>query len=340
MRRISLAILLLSSISCWAQQDSLSIEQQLLQLELELDSASLFDFLDSLLAIPVTKSEVGIRMGYSSSRLSAGRDFNQQQKGLTPGVSYYHKSGLYADLSTFFDGQYSPAAYQSILHGGFMWLPNRKWVVNPYLERTFNHQYSSDLFYSLGTSISYDFKLFETSIDYAFLWGNDTGHRIIPSLSKKIRFNNVPLVKTLTLYPSISLMSGTTTIFNYQYSSSQIDDYLLEIQSLSDDEIRFLRISGRITTEQAIQLRVTRRLLLEGDNTDKAFLKDLLNTLEEDKAFALLSYTISLPASFTFGRTNVMISYSYSFPQRVPGEDLDLDPTGYINLTLRQRITW
>jgi hypothetical protein len=340
MRRILLAIGIFMHVSCWAQQDTLSIEEQLLQLELELDSASLFGFLDSLIALPTPKSEMSARLGYSSSRLSAGRDFNQQQKGITTGLSYYHKSGFYSDFSTFFDGQYSPAAYQSILHGGFMWLPNKKWMFNPYLERTFNHQFSSNLFNSIGTTISYDFKLFETSFDYAFLWGRDTGHRIIPSISRKIRIKNVPLVNTLTFYPSVTLMSGTTTIFTYQYSTAEIDTYLLKIQSLTDDEIRYLRVSGQITTSQAIQLRATRRLLLEGTVEDRAFLKELLNSLEEGSAFALLSYSFSLPMTFSVGKTSFMISYSYSFPQRAQGEDLDLDPTGYVNFTVRQRIIW
>lgn len=340
MRKLVIAIFLFTNLSCFSQQDTLSIEQQLLQLELELDSASLFGFLDSLLLLPDPKSEFGLRLGYSSSRVTAGRDFNQELKGLIPGISYFHKTGLYADFSTLFDSQYSPSAYQSVLHGGYMWIPNQKWVINPYLERTFNHQYESDLFYSLGTSISHDFKLFETSFDYAFLWGKDTGHRLIPSISRKIRFNNVPLFKTITLYPSISLMAGTTTIFTYQYSSDQIDDYLLRVQSLTDDEIRYLRVSGQITTAQAIELRATRRLLLEGSEEDIAYLRDLLNTLEEDAAFALLSYTFSLPVTFSFGKTSVMISYSYSLPQKVPGEDLDLDPIGYINFSIRRRITW
>lgn len=340
MRKLAFAITIILTLSCFSQQDSLSIEQQLLQLELELDSASLFGFLDSLLLAPTPKSEIGLRIGYSSSRVTAGRDFDQQLKGTTPGISFFHKTGFYADFSTFFDSQYSPSAYQSILHGGYMWIPSKKWVLNPYIERRFNHQFSSDLFYSAGTSISYDFKLFETSFDYAFLWGKDTGHRLIPSISRKIRFNNVPLFKNITLYPSISLMAGTTTIFTYQYSSQQIDNYLLRVQSLSDDEIRFLRVSGRITTAQAIQLRATRNLLLEGSEEDIATLKELLNTLEEDSSFALLSYTFSLPVTFSLKKTSIMISYSYSIPQRVPGEDLDLDPIGYLNISLRQRITW
>lgn len=340
MRKSLFAILILLKLSCFSQQDTLSIEQQLMQLELEMDSISLFGFLDSLIAAPSQKSELSMRIGYSTSRLTAGRDFNLEQKGLTPGLSYYHKSGFYADFSTFFDAPEFPKAYQSILHSGFMWLPNNRWVLNPYVERTFNHQFKSDLYYSIGGMTSYNFKVLEASLDYAFLWGKDTGHRIIPSLSRKIKINNVPIVKTLSLYPSISMMSGTTTIFNYQYSTEEVDSYLLQIQSLTDDEIRFLRVSGQISTAQAIQLRATRRLLLEGTEEDRAFLKELLNTLEEDKAFAFLSYSISLPVSFTVGKTGVTISYSYSFPQRVPGEDLDLDPNGYLNFTVRQRITW
>ncbi len=334
--------LLIAGSSFWAdaQTEELSLEEQLAQLELDLDSLTIFNLIDSILTTPA-KSEFGVRLGYSSSRLSAGRDFNLNQQGYMPAFSYYHKSGAYADWTTYFDNQSESAINLSILHLGYMYLPNSKWMINPYVERTFNHQATTnELNQSIGAGVTRDFKIVELSLDYAFLWGKSTGHRLLPGLTKSFSLKNVPLVKELRLYPNISLMAGTTTIFNYLYSDDQIENYLREIQYLSDDEIRALRVSGQITTEQARNLVLTRRLLNSDDPDAIDLVKDWLNILEEDAAFALLSINFSLPVSFDIQRTFVMMSYSYSIPQRLPGEDLGLDPSGFFSLTVSRRFTF
>jgi len=325
-----------------AQESELSFEEQLAQLDLEMDSLSIFSFLDSLLNTTELKSEIGIRIGYTSSRLTAGRDFNTQQKGFSPGISYFHKSGAYVDFTSFFDNQSDPALSQSILHAGYLWIPHRKWTINPYVEKTFNNQdFEYDLTQSLGSNVSYDFKLAEASLDYSFLWGKKTGHRFIGSLNKKIVLKNVPLVNKLTFYPTISTIAGTADIFTYLYSADQVNDYLLELQYLTDDEIRALRVSGEITTQEAINLRIARRLLVDGKEEDREFLIGLLNTLEQDNTFSLLSYSFSLPVSFNIDpKTSVMLSYSYSVPLKLPGEDLGVDPTGFFSFSLSRRITW
>lgn len=340
MRWIVLCLALAVPSLLKAQEDTLSYAQQLEQLEMELDSLSIFSLFDSVLSIQ-RKSEMAVRFGYTSSRLSAGRDFNLNQKGYSPGISYYHKSGAYLDFTSFFDNNSTPALTQSILHGGYIWLPSSRWVVNPYIEKTFNHQdFGNTLNQSIGTGLTYDFKVAEIGLDYALLWGKDIGHRFIPNLSKTIRLKNVPVVKTLNFYPGISLMAGTTTIFNYAYSEDQVDNYLLDVRTLTDEEIIYLRRTGQISTQQAIQLRLTRRLLNSDDPEVIQAVKDLINTLEEDSSFELLSVNFTLPVSFSIKQTSFIFSYSYSIPQKLPGEDFGVDPTGFFSFSISRRITW
>lgn len=325
-----------------AQDDLHSFEEELAQLELEMDSLSIFGFLDSMINATTAKSEIGIRIGYSSSRLTAGRDFNTQQRGYSPGISYYHKSGAYADFTSFLNNKEARSFDQSILHAGYLWIPDKQWTINPYVEKTFSHQREPyDLSQSIGTNVSYDFNLAEVSLDYSFLWGKKTGHRFIGSLNKRIELKNIPLVKKLTIYPTISVIAGTSDIFTYQYSTAQVDDYLLELQYLTNDEIRDLRVSGQINTQQAIDLVAARTLLNEGNEEDRDYLVSLLNTLEADNIFSLLSYSISFPVSFKIGpKTSLLLSYAYSVPIELPGEDLGVDPTGFFSFSLSRRITW
>ncbi len=323
-----------------AQEDTLSYAQQLEQLEMELDSLSIFSLFDSVLNVQ-RKSEMSARFVYTSGRLSAGRDFNLNQKGYSPGISYYHKSGAYLDFTSFFDNNSVPALTQSILHGGYMWLPSSKWVINPYVERTFNHQtIGYTLNQSIGAGVTYDFKLAEIGVDYALLWGKDIGHRLIPNVSKTIRWNNAPFVKTLNFYPGISLMAGTTTIFNYTYSDDQVDQYLTKVKTLTDEVIIYLRRTGQISTQQAIELREARRLLNSDDPELTQALKDLINILKEGSSFELLSVNFTLPVSFSIKQTSFIFSYSYSIPQKLSGEDFGVDPTGFFSFSVSRRITW
>ena len=133
-------------------------------------------------------------------------------------------------------------------------------------------------------------------------------------------------------------MAGTTSIFSYLYSDKEVDNYLREVQSLTDSEIRALRISGQITTEQARTLIITRRLLSSDDPDAIQLLSDWLNVLEEDAAFAILNISLSLPVSFYIKKTSVMMSYTYSIPQRLPGEDLGVNPSGFFSISLSRRI--
>src|SRR5688572_2481757 len=62
------------------------------------DTLSIVDLIDSLLMLEDDlSSQFAVRVGYNSNVLSAGRTLGIENFGLAPGISYYHKSGLYAD---------------------------------------------------------------------------------------------------------------------------------------------------------------------------------------------------------------------------------------------------
>lgn len=337
MRWLTSILLSLSIISLLAQTEELSLEEQLAQLESELDSIALFGLFDEYLN-QSPDSEFGLRFSYSGSRLSAGRDFNQNQRGYSPGISYYHSSGLYLDWTTFFDNQSDGAINLSIFHAGYMWMPTTKWIVNPYFEKTFNHQNSTnELTWSMGTGVTRDFKVAELGVDYAFLWGSSVGHRLIPSMTKSFKVKRVPLLGNVSFYPSISLVAGTTTIFSYLYSDDQVEDYLTQIQSLTEQDVLALRRNGTITAEQTQDLILAIRLLESGNPDAANIIEDFINELQEENSFELLSTNLSLPVSFKIKKTSIMAGYTYSIPYRLPGEDQSVDPTGFFSFSISRR---
>ncbi len=82
------------------------------QVETELtfdDSLSIFSLIDSLLQnSDVNASQLALRMTYNSNVMSTGRTLGIQNFGLAPGISYYHKSGLYADVSGYWSKHFNP----------------------------------------------------------------------------------------------------------------------------------------------------------------------------------------------------------------------------------------
>jgi hypothetical protein len=343
-RRILIIFLLITTSwqEIYAQtDDSLSIEEELALLESEMDSLALFNLFDSILNAPALSSEIGIRMGYASSRLSAGRDFNTQQQGYTPGITYYHRTGLYLDGAAYLDAN-DHRYNQGIIHLGYMWSPSSRWIINPYVERIIPHSSNDDISNAAtGLGISHQFGWLEVGMDYAALWDNGkASHRLIPNVNKNISLGDWGLIKNISLYPGIAIMMGNSAIFNYRFSDTQVEDFLLRVINLTNNDIAQLITEGIIDREQGRRLLFSRNYLDRLPPEDRRAILQNINPLEEQEGFFILSYNLNLPLMFQAGKTSFMVGYSYAIPVSLPGENVTLDPSGFVSFSINQRITW
>jgi len=90
--------------------DSLNHNQSLA--DSTISSLSIFQLIDSLMQLPSTfeaRSSLAARIGFNSNILAASRTLGFNQFGLSPGISYYHKSGLYLDATAYWS--------QDVCHG-------------------------------------------------------------------------------------------------------------------------------------------------------------------------------------------------------------------------------
>src|SRR5690349_12194010 len=131
-------ILLIFSVhvpQAWAQNaDSLLFKADPVLAELDSilhsgDSLSIIDLIDSLIALTEERSQLAVRVGYNSNVTTATTTVNIAKFGLSPGVSYYHKSGLYGDLSTYWSNEYDPGLYLTVPSIGYIGLPTHNWSV-------------------------------------------------------------------------------------------------------------------------------------------------------------------------------------------------------------------
>lgn len=267
------------------------------------DSLQFFSFMDSLinLSIPTLRSQMFVRLGYNSNVVSASRTLGFNQFGLAPGLSYYHKTGLYADLTGYWSDEYDPSYYLTVATLGYMNSPTRWWSFMTEYSR-YNYTNTSEDQYiaynnNLGVSNFFDVKLLTFRLDYQFYFGDKQAHRINPSLIINLEKTKWGKIDRLSFYPTCSVLFG----------SEQITETIPYAQ-----------------TYIGILFRLRRGLPLYYEQT----------TTE----FGVLNYSFVAPLAVTIKDWTFIASYTYNIPKALPGETLSLTDSGYLSASISRRI--
>ncbi len=138
------------------------------------DSLSIFNLIDSLLQnAEVESSQFGIRLAYNSNVLSAGRTLGIENFGLSSGLSYYHKSGFYGDLSGFWSKDFDPKYYLTIASVGYMYSFPKVFSIMAGYDRYFYNMQSEDEYIPYKNTLSvtplFEVKPFMLAINYSYL---------------------------------------------------------------------------------------------------------------------------------------------------------------------------
>lgn len=342
--------------------DTLSYAEQLAALEAEMDSLSIFNLIESMLSLESSpSSELNIHASFTSSVTSAGRDYDINQKGLSPGLSYYHKSGIYADLSGYWNSDIEPNYNPTVFSLGYLSTFNENWSYNlDYEKWLFNPGDTSEnpLTNSIGASLNYDFKFIDVGLDYSLLFGNKTAHRIIGSLSSSISLGKWSVFDNIRLYPSGNIQYGNATITQLRITRQQLNEQwaniyqqIIDFSDLNDFQqqttIRSIETAfenGRITErrrDRLIDLINTAQNLTAEEIQE---LQDIVDNgyeesiLENSNAFGLMNYSFSLPIALSIKNLSIILSYTYSIPVALPGEFFEVDPVGFFGASISYRI--
>ncbi|RED96211.1 hypothetical protein [Marinoscillum furvescens] len=340
LKRLSIACVALSlTLVAYSQEDSLSWEEQLAMLEAEMDSMSIFSLIDSILAIDKSAhSALYARLSYNSTVMSAGRTYDVSQKSVSPDISYYHSSGFYADYSGFWNTAATPKYNLSMVAVGYLTNITPKISITPNYERWIYHSNHTNntLNNSLGTTLAYTSKWHYLTVDYSFLFGKETAHRVVASSSLNFHFNKKWFFDRISILPSASVIFGSDQVTQYKFAESQRSQQLLTLMQLTREDIIQLFRTGKITREEARKMERTRRLVTSENLTpeQEARLTELLYDIKQESAFGLMNYSFSIPVSFTIKNFSWMISYTYSIPVSLPGEQITLEPLGYLGASL------
>ncbi|MEM6361730.1 MAG: hypothetical protein AAF149_23385 [Bacteroidota bacterium] len=290
------------------------IDQELVAFEASLDaldSASLISMLDSLIKlgdVPL-RSQFSVRIGYNSQLVNAGRDLGLNQFGFSFGTAYYHKSGVYVDLSGYTNNVSNPSYYLNLLSIGYLAEISARWAYSVSYDHYFynssgNEQgtqiYSDGLnaaIYSLGEKI-------DTGLDYSAILGDTiTAHRITWFVNGNINIKGFWFFDKVTIMPSASMLFGNGTSYLFNITENESDLTLRErFILLNDDDPN--NDPGRF-------------------NIDEEF----------PNQFGLLNYGLSLPIAFRDGNFSFLASYQYNIPVALPGQSEKLENSSFISLS-------
>ncbi|GHN02770.1 hypothetical protein WSM22_42590 [Cytophagales bacterium WSM2-2] len=245
-------------------------------------------------------SSFAVRMGYNSNILAASRTLGFNQFGLSPGISYFHKSGLYLDATAYWSQEYSPSLYLTIPSVGYL-KSIKKWTLNleysryiySFSDSTYNPPYTN----ALGLTNFLEVKPFLLRLDYAFYFGEKAAHRIMPTVMLNLEKKNWHGIRRILLYPSFTTMLGN--------DSWQIQEY-----------VPFSTIPSEIL------FRIRHNLplyYLKTDNYSK---------------FGVLNYSLSLPLSISVKNWTFLMSYTYNFQQPLPDDPYNQVNNGYLSFSI------
>ncbi len=267
------------------------------------DTLQLFSLIDSLINLPdkPVKSQLMTRLGYNSNVVAASRTLGINQFGVAPGVSFYHKSGAYADVTSYWSQEYSPSFYLTVGSVGYMNSPTKWWSYMAEYSRYMYSNASQNEYIAyknnVGVSNFFDIKPFTFRLDYQFYFGDKQAHRINPSVMINFQKRNLGKITRISFYPTVSLLMG----------SEQITEYLPYSNTLI----------GAL-------YRQRNRLPLY-----------YVHTRTE---FGLLNYSFVAPVSINIKNWYFILSYTYNIPKALSGETITLINSGYISASVSRRI--
>lgn len=291
-----------SKVSEAQQADALLSNEELSDLDAFFsyeDSLSIFTMIDSLFTMSEleSKSQLAIRLGYNSNAASNNRSLGISQFGLSPGISFYHKSGAYMDASGYWSTEYDPKYYLTILSAGYIGIISPKWSFlgeySRYLYSDLGEDITISYNNSIGVSNFIDLKPLTFRLDYTLLFGEKVGHRILPGVMLNFEKRNWRNINRILFYPSFNLLLG----------SEKLEEYLPYSNTLAGALIR---------VRNGLPLYYT----------------------NEETLFGIMNYSFTTPISMTFKNWNFLISYTYNIPKALPGEELGLTNSGYISASI------
>jgi hypothetical protein len=280
-----------------------STDSLLLDMSVEdLDTLAIFQLIDSLIELEsIRSSQFSLHFGYTSEVSNAGRTFDIRQYGFNPGISYFHKSGLYADVTGFWNSDLDPHYDLTLVSLGYIGFLSPKLSYSLSYDHSFFTKTESDLDLaewvidlllppilnnSLSTGLVLDFGTIETGVDYSWLFNKESAHRAQWRLNGDFKKYGWIGMDRISVRPAFEVLFGNADVVNVTFSR-----------------------------EALIQQRFPWRV-------------------DSNNEFGLMNYRFRLPVGVTKTPFQLIVEYNYNFPVSLPGEEFDYPNNSFFSIDL------
>ncbi len=323
-----------SLLNYYLKSDSVLLDE--LEFDLAMNSLDIYDLIDSILETDYHYSQLSLRIGYTSNITYAGRNFGVQQHGFGTGASYYHKTGLFADISGFWNSDVHPNYNPTITTLGYMGNVTNKWTYTVSYDHYFYNNSAIDdvlIYYPLTSGLNASTYLelgtFTLAGDYSYLFGEETAHRARGSLMHMFSKKNWGFIDRIVFMPSISMLLGNSDIYHITTVYPEINfetRYEIRQYMFIDYDEQRVRYLWRNNREKYKELERLTYLKYKDDLADY--------TIISENVFGLMNYSLSAPLYLYINNFTFALSYHYNIPVALPGEELSLTPNSYAGATV------
>ncbi|UXP30889.1 hypothetical protein N6H18_11050 [Reichenbachiella agarivorans] len=306
------------------------------------DTEDLIALVDSMLVADKLKiSSLHARIGYISQVTNAGRSLDINQFGVSPGVTYYHHTGVFADVSGFVNSEYDPSYYMTDASIGYLY--TFKNVLTSSVSHDFyfyndtldTHSFNK----SLQVSTYLDYKALNLGVDYAYLYGSNSAHRLTGRVGFDLRAKDVWFLDQISIHPSFSVQWGNSEVVYLRQTEQPFRD-LYNIMVAGDYPVlsweEVYRFGRLLKNERGIW--ATKFLLDRGytaDDINEIIIQYNEDQIHQDNEYGIMNYAVSIPVIFSINRHWTLItSYTYNMPVSLPNETYQLENNGFLSLSL------
>lgn len=340
-------LLLFMPLQVQGQKDSTNQALDSLFTELETlfgqedSTANLIKMVDSmLLQKDIKYHAVMSRIAYLGEITTAGRESEVPQFGISTGVSYFHPTGIFADVNGLYNSAYEPKYFLTTLSAGYFKTFFNHWNFSSSHDFYIYNDTLNNQPFNKAVNISnyYSPKHFDIGIDYSLLYGNSVAHRINNSIAFNHKWKFDGFIRGIRVFPGASVQFGNSEVVYWKQSDNPYFELLQIIE-----ESNYPQLSRRhqfyLTKLLYEERYVAASLLLRRNNFTPEQIQDIVNTYSEkriksENSFGLMNYSIQLPISISFDSFNLMITYTHNFPVALPNETVEYEDNGFLSLSL------
>jgi len=196
------------------------------------DSTSLIALVDSLIRLEASlnRSQIVVQAGYNNESLTNDQQSLGYENSYYTGASFYHKSGVFAQVTANWNSQFATPYYLTQLGAGYLGALGQHFSYSGnYSHFFFNHTLENDSVYFPFTD-GFDFtfyylsKYFESGLEYSAILGETTtSHKLTYRVIGNFELSHIGIIDKIYFRPSMALLWGNQSIYSIKIDRRFLD---------------------------------------------------------------------------------------------------------------------